>query len=350
MSNSSVKQTLLDFTQRVRDVFSVPVNGMGGILVGSGVGFSVQPLLRDVTIVENQIDLDIARGSNESFKRVFDTWTRISRLVGREGDAATPSELNSWSYIPATDAISCTINSASVVGFISPDRYDDFVLEVVLRSTNSDDDFIGVAIAFVEDVAGKTHMLSVMRGGNGKAPMSIDINYNGFDKSEINLDLIRDGLTWFNDTVAVAGGANGGNGGWNIVPSGILLKVTRVKDNITIETGQPNAGEYFTPATRTFNLNDHPELAKFKGPQRYGYIAQSQASSTWTTLSRPGGKEAIYDSATGQLWSHDTGSWSTESRSIGELVDSGLLRENWLHHNPATNRFYYVADNALRRL
>ncbi len=251
--------------------------------------------------VENTNNIDF---SEEDFGLVFDTWPRFSRLGATFNNSVNVNELSTWQYLPADNAVRCMVNSGTFVGFVSPEAYDEYVLEVELSSTATDDDFIGVCIAVAVDEQGNTHTLDAGRCGNSSGgfitnglsglvghPLTIVRNRcltAAFGSRLVaNIDA---GLRWGNGTSGnlVANGAAGGWGRAGQEISPVLLKVTRSGDLITIETSQSKESNYHTPARTTINLNDHPDLAVFKGPQPFAYCCHSQQYSTWRVLQRPG--------------------------------------------------------------
>lgn len=112
-------------------------------------------LVLDAASVESQ------KGTGESFETVLDQWYRFSHSTTGVYPADA-SETTSWTYNSATDQIEATINSATVIGFVSPDRYEDYNFEVVVNSSGADDDEIGIVLAFAE-IDGVEYMLTAGR-------------------------------------------------------------------------------------------------------------------------------------------------------------------------------------------
>ena len=86
------------------------------------------------------------------------------------------------------------------------------------------------------------------------------------------------------------------------------------------------------------NLNDS-RLIQYKGAQRYGYVAMSQADATWSVQVAPGSGSPVYDTSTNQLWSYDytTNSWSTSTVAPVDVLDVGRM-----YFNNKTNGSYWV--------
>lgn len=342
----SFATSLASFTQAFKHKLTLPVNRKHELLVMENGEFSGRPAVIPVGIVETQEELDLQKGVTESFAKVFSDWQRISREGGGSNETGDPysdqaiaAELETWSYDGANDGIVCTLNTVSYVGFISPQRYDDFILEVEVSSVSGDDDVIGLCIAHAVDNNGNSHTLEVVRRWHGRAPMVIS---KDFRVNTQTIEEITNGLTWSDGVVA--DGTTVGNGekaGWSSLNQPIKLKVTRRGDILTIETTQPNSSSYYAPAKTVIDLSADSRLEVFRGPQRFGYICQSQPNSTWNVLQRPGNRIPIVDLRDYTLWLFDDGNWTSTPSDINDLVDRGILAKSWLHINPTTGKVYY---------
>lgn len=333
-----------DFADAVHSRMVVPINQKNNLLVTGPDGkFAGRAVFHQSSIVENDTELNNQKGVIESFANVFKWWKRISRGGGTYTDTYLPAELDAWSYDAPTDSIKTTINSGSVMGFVSPEKYDDFVFEAAVSSTNNDDDFIGLIIAYALDpVTGFTHTLSVMRGANARAPMTIDKDYNGYGISRYAVANVLNGLTWPNGVVATGPGTNGANGGWATAPLGCRIKITREQDIITVETSQFNSDVYFEPAKTIIDLSADPELAVFRGPQSFGYTAVSQPFATWKVFNRPDTRIPIVDVRDWSKWTYVNNVWVKTASTKAALIAEGLLAKDWTHQNQTTGKFYYL--------
>lgn len=343
--------TVLAALKRFATVFNqrttLPVNTKNQVLAMKDGVFNPRPVVNQLGIVETDEELALQQEQKESFATVFNQWQRFARK-GDENpdnpydDEAYPSELSTWSYDSGSDRIRSTVNSTSFIGFISNQRYINYTLETILRSGNSDDDYIGLVIAHAIDENGRTHTLDVMRALMGAAPMSI------MKDRRVDSLVIRNvfsGLKWPDGSTATgsfAGNQNNGAWGWNNWPNGIRLKVTREDDIITVETGQINSTVYYEPAKTVIDLTSDPELAVFRGPQRYGYACQSQASSTWDVLQRAGDRMSILDVRTMTQYDFIDGSWQPKQTTVAEMIAADKVIPGWLHHNPTTGKYFYI--------
>lgn len=344
-----MKNEIKNFNDTLVEKITLPSNTANEILLTDASGkFETRQVCQRTSIVETDAELDLMKGADESFANVFNYWKRVSRSGTSYSDNANPAELNGWAFNAGANSLSCTINSATVVGFMSPEKFDDYVFDVQLSSNNGDDDFIGLCIAYAVDPAdGKTHILTAMRQLNGKAPLRIDKDYNGFDTSVYNLAMIYGGLTWANGTVATAtNGTNSGNGGWSAAGIGCRLKVTRKGDIITVITGQVKTNTFVEDTKFTIDLSADPKLAIFRGPQSVGYVAMSQQNATWSVYTKPTINIPILDVRNWTKYIKQDGVWTPTQTTKLACLDEGLLYRNWVHTNDILGKYYFMDQTA----
>lgn len=210
-----------------------------------------------------------------SFSTVFSSWYRFSHS-GSSGFPANASELATWAYNPANDTITNTTNSATYIGLVSNETVGDYEFDVLLSSTNSDDDWVGLVLAFYKDPAtGKEYTVSVLRvlnGDGGNKQANFQLVYN-FCQS--------DAWTMSSQGPIIARG-------WNT--AGVArVRAVRRGNKLDVYGYKFSSEDALQPLESSFtvDLESDPRLAKFMGESRYGYAAQSQTSSTWAPLVRP---------------------------------------------------------------
>lgn len=298
-----------------------------------------RPVLnKNPIIVDTDTEAQQHLGGEESFETVFNTWKRISHL-GPGPYPSVQSELDTWELDETTNRIICTVNTTSLVGFISPDRHDNYVFETIVRSTSTDDDQIGLCLAFTE-VDGSEHTLVAMRRTNGlqnipsesatgipggHLPHYLDVYYDIFTPDQRDLGSTNEDITI-------------NTGGWAAFPEGCRIRVTRDGDTFTVETSNLGESNYINAAKVTFTLDDYPELSKFKGPQRYGYVCYSQPNSSWETLAKPAklNEVIVLGSANSYQWN---GSEFISGISTDELLAN--IPNGLLFFNETTRKLYY---------
>ena len=337
----SYAEDILDFTNGVLRNTALPVGTLNKVLVTDDAGkFQAHGIFKKGSIIETDVELERQKGLVENFGDIFNYWKRISRGGLEWTDSYLPAELNGWKYIPETDRIQCTINSAWLVGFISPERYDTYVWDAQLTSNANDDDWIGMIIAHAyEPSTGRTHTLTVTRVANGAPPLVVSKNRGMNGGNNITLAYRWDGLNFPNGTLAEQGKL-GGN--WMDSPVGCRLRVTREGDIITMETGQFGTTTLFEPAKIVLDLSTNPILEVFRGPQSYGYCALSQAGSTWQVTERPTTRYPIIDIRDWSVWRYANSSWNKANSSKDNCIQQGLLRPSWMHQNETTGKYFYM--------
>lgn len=230
----------------------------------------------------------IASQSLPTTSNIYDDWYRFSH-DSSENQPANASEINAWYYNPVTNSVSTTVNSSTVIGFVSDVSYDAYTHVVRLRSLDSDDDAIGVVIAwYVDQSTGREYTLSAVRslGGVGLT-WQIIYNYGRSDQA-----VIADGnaaVMWGNGGYGATAGAAGyvANSGYywgTSYPAGAYVRIERVGNNVVCKTSQlltsvPANPTYDANATLSIDLSANPLLYKFMGSSPYGYLAWSQNQS-----------------------------------------------------------------------
>lgn len=332
------------YANKLADFLTIPYNLKNQVLaIGKDGSLGARELVRTTSIIENDTDLAIMQGDHEKFERIFDWWKRISR-GGNLSDTASNSELNTWTYIPATDLVRNTTNSSTMIGLVSNERYDDYEFEVNLSSTSADDDWIGLIAAYAKDEAtGLYHTLSVMRCGNQVAPATIEVNKN--TTSAWIHTAIYNGLKWPNGVVATGPVGTSSRGNWSSVPAGANVKITRKGDILTIENSNFDGGAYVDSAKVVLDLKSDPRLAVFRKPQAFGYCAQSQPNSTWKVMQRPEVRLPIVDIRTWDKWVWENKEWVKYPSTKADLIADETLVVDWLMKNTTTGMTYILDSN-----
>ncbi|TPG60105.1 hypothetical protein [Ewingella americana] len=305
-------------------IFISETNTLGKIVSDS--------IFRKLRLISSDDELTLEKQTIKSFKEVFDTWTR---------SATVPAELSAWTYNANLDIIANTTNSSGFVGVASPDSYSNNVFEITLSSTNGDDDLIGIILAFAR-VGTKDYTLSAIRSvggfGNGKTAGIWSIVYN-LSQPDQKIIFKKSGeLKWGNGGVGETGAESGyvegtAGQGWNAFPNGVSIKSTRDGDSFKVITTQLNDPDNYVASSEiSLDLNSDAVLAVFKGSASVGFMALSQAASSWKIKTFSGGPNTIIDSRNGGvLWSYDyaSSSWKQDtSYPIENAISAGRLYSN----------------------
>jgi hypothetical protein len=202
---------------------------------------------------------------------IFNSWVRISHDTTGVYPANS-SEITSWIY-DNDGGIESTINSVTFIGFISSttQKYDDYVLEAKITSTNADNDRLAVIIAYTEE-NGVQHTLSAVRNQDGNTTItSWSLWYNFAQASQTK---ILDGSS----LIPYVGVNN-----WNTYPEGTTIRIEREGDIVRAYSTDP--GSTILKGQLTVDLSTVPLLEKFRGPQQIGFGCSSQANALFKPIS-----------------------------------------------------------------
>lgn len=319
--------------------------GTGGTQLESG------ELVNLSTVIGTPSELDQMQGVK--FSDVFNTWKRIS-LNGNNPNAI-PAEIDSWTFDNATNTVHCTVNSASTVGFISPNAYDNYTFEVVISSTNGDDDAIGLCLAYVP--AGNTaYSLCLYRQGASLVQPYVKSTvmpfaaiyqpgtdaFPGFDSTQRMVAGTVGNLVFPDGTPIPPEGmtTNGAHLGWDVLGK-VRLKVVRQGSLITCQTSKGLGDSAYDPANKlVIDLNSSDDLKKFLAPCRVGFIAYSQPSASFQSLVQPGVNDQIIDARDNSTWTFNGTTWTQAPFD----ESNAPVKEGRIYKNPITGGVYYVAS------
>lgn len=296
--------------------------------------FKTSKLCRRMNVVSNQQEQDLVVNAKESFADVFNNWTRTSH-GNSYNYPHNPAELSMWEYNADTDTIRATVNSSSYIGFISAESFENYDLEVELSSINGDDDRIGLVLAFVQ-ANGRQYALTVFRQFDGyvNPGASFIAIYNAFQPNNITLEWNDAGLGSPNPYHNTLGTIKTG---WVGVGK-VLLRIKRRGDVFECWTTMPNETTYMEDKKITIDLNSQPELAIFKGPQRFGYSCQSQLYASWRSIERPGERWPIIrvDTLDTYLWQN--ANWTKQPAGTHRSYIDGRK----FYTNQITKKFFFA--------
>lgn len=324
----------------------------GNILtVTSKQTVEAMPLVQFLTVVSTDAEISNVKGAG--FQQIFDTWERVSYTDGNPH--AQPTEESSWTMDAATKQVVCGVNSVSTVGFIGPDFYDNYEMEVVLSSTDADDDGIGLCLGYIVE-NGVAHMLMVSRQGSqgffsagaagqtiGEGLLEVVVNPGAQGR---RVGSLIGSLHYPDGTVPILP-LSAGHGGWNTLGE-IGLKVKRTPDRIQIwTTDKGELGNYKNENSLTIELANNDLLAKFRQPCRIGYVANSQTKSTWRVLTQPDFYDTIYDTRDGSVQVYESGTWVTHAPGTDYVLDK--LQPGSLISSVSNQSIWHVGHNGVLR-
>lgn len=280
------------------------------------------PLVKAVNLVASDADLVTAKAATVPFSEIFNKWRRISHSTTGIFPA-NESELSGWSYDAGTDTVSSTINSTTVIGLISNDRFEEYVFETIIKSNNADNDGVGFCLAF-NKVGDREYTLIAMidSGGlagdgsipNGDVPkLVIAINYG-------------QGPAWGHEVIAQLPFGFAGQG-WTGADfaAGIKLNAKRLNTGMfEVVCTSADDSPLPTPVYWTGNI---PE--QFAGPCAIGLVAYSQAGSSWEIDQMPTIKRDIIDTRTMDVHRWNNTAWVV----AGKLSDPDVMMPGRIYKN-----------------
>lgn len=286
------------------------------------MSFDPSSLVTEFRKAPSAAELTRMKDSQWVMADVFNNWRRISH-AGSGTYPAIPAELTGWTYDPATDKVTSTINSNGLIGLVSPYAFNEYTFDVVLSSSVDDDDGMGLILAF-KRVDGKEHTLCVMlhTGGivwdTGNSATIMPGVYIGINAAQ----QVSQGRTLlFEKTLGTP------RGNFNAAPyiDGIRIKAIRtLAGQITVQVMKPDGTNW--PNGEIKWTAQLPDLFKSECP--VGYFAISQAGTTFKNLVVPTPKSDILDTRdyTVNRWNNTTQAWALAGKASAVLPKGRLYK------------------------
>ena len=301
--------------------------------------------------------------------QIFQTWQRFAH-GGRTGSPGNqglndtipslPSQTQSWSVDTLTGVINSTFNSGPSIGFTSPIKYTAYTLKTTLKSTDIDNDRVGVILAYINDPNDM-----VRNNAYGLNPTL----YPGINTTDINIPnqhtvtmyLNRESgrpyyAIWYDygklsQKLIVDGSSLPGlytpTSGWQFATTGVDVKVERRGDSIYVTRTQFSdapGGKGAIGFQLAISLTQDPVLYKFRGGAAYGFACNSQALSSFSLEFTGGSAGTIYDLANNDVYiPNGVGGYELDTTTTAkEAVANGQIV-----YNPNTNKLWFKQDNFL---
>jgi len=276
----------------------------------------------------DEANSEIAGFSPPTQETIFNTWARFDGTAYFEdGSQANTTDSTSWLGPPDSPYIEQPNNTGNPTGFVSPasERYDNFTLEVTLRSGQTDDDAIGAIVAFSR-ANNQNNAIVVQRTQGGVEPrqgFGISVMINGTNSNEAPSRILAEASVDGVNRNGQSGDQQGFNG------RGSRVKITRNGDYIrAVCTPWFYQGEavpaYDENNALEINLTDAADLTEFRGPQSYGYYTWSQGGASFQDEVIVGANDLtkILNGENGEVyeWNENTQTWDLQPDSIQDLT------------------------------
>lgn len=319
------------------------------------------------TVVENNQELTIAQGDVVTLEEIFNTWYKFSHWHASQtyldsyyssyapnyptqtppkfpasdpensyapftADDITGTTTQVWKYGYASwvgaNAIYTTANYSSVIGFVSPDMFDQYTIDVKLGSNNSDDDYIGLVLGFYKDPDTNfeytltTWVNTVTVGGVLRYAITYNFGQNPTTQDTYNPIYSASSYQVIVDGTSKLTAPSGG--GW-ASNSPVRMHVVRNGDYIQVKVSQYGSTTIDDNTLLEIDMKDYPVLQKFRGPSRWGVMASSQENSAFYDLYFSGfGNYIFYNKGTYHdtyEYDNDTSTWFLQSPQTLTLHD-----------------------------
>ena len=236
-------------------------------------------LLQNTKSITQQMFLkfELACWRTDLYRTQYDYYMEFSRFDGDRYYERYDEDLsNNWTYDPIKDQVFSTANSNYTIGLVSAIKSKHYEVSAYIGSEDSDDDWVGLVVAFARDEnTGTNRSLVAWRntGNNGSMlrwVLSLVVNRT--------VTHIWNGSGTLNDNTS---------GGWAKY-KGCWMEVKRDKNNIRIMTGQMNTDTLDENTTYAVDLttlvSTYPDIAYLLNNTSYGFAANSQARAFYKNV------------------------------------------------------------------
>ena len=311
-------------------------------------------LIKVVKIYTDSDSVTAAKAAGGGLNTVFNNWYRFSH--GTDGQNLSNSDhkaaMAGWSYNSSTNAIQNSVNTVPLVGFASKENYDDYMLKTRITGSDTDDDFVGILLAFMKDSAGKEHTISMVRRKNtdqGTFSFAIVYDLCGFNPTGSALGLsgnAAEGLILADGTSKITNAS----GGWK--SNYCYLQGIRKKTQLIARSSQLNSTDldveisYSLPTSQgSLTTEQYNNIAyMLSNPCPCGFVMLSQAGIFYLVDNdNVFDDNNIYDVPNDTVWKFDAvnSTW-VASGSIGDAITNQTLL-----YNEFNRKLYAVVNNKL---
>lgn len=209
----------------------------------------------------------------ETLEQIYQDGIKFSHKSNSWSNVNSATEANAWYWDDTKQSFVQPKNTATFTGFVTQNFYDYYTHTATLRSTDTDNDVNGLVIGFVFDENNHPHTLSIVVNKEKGIANSWKMIYDY---------MLPDEQVLFNIGNNPGGGVQPSgysSGGWNGIPNGITIQVTKYKNLVTATCSNWNSKDLNENTKISIDLNDYSWGYLFQGPVRYGYCNFSQAYS-----------------------------------------------------------------------
>mgnify|MGYP001592629046 CR=1 FL=1 len=271
---------------------------------------------------------------------VFNSWDRFDGSGYYPGGTTPGGQAADWTLSQNPTRIVQPTNTGSGGGFVSPEKYNDYVFSANVRSDAAgDNDTIGLIAAFTRD--GSTNKtLVAARTKGGQQP---DNHWGVF---------YTENGPWTPTWMIASSDMTAGSTASTWSPDYTRIKIQRQGDIITFYTTNWNDVDNFQISSEiVVDLSSDARLASFMGESPYGYYSHSQGGSTYFDVEFNGGidGETILDAETPAVYLWNGAGWdlSTGPNAVTLQDSIGYIRKV---DNPETGGRFIVKETEVQYL
>lgn len=263
-------------------------------------------------------------------QNIFNTWPRIDGNTYITAEEPKTGSANNWFYDEAQKSFVQPDNTSTQQSIISPVKLSSFVLDVTLRSTNSDDDVIGV-VAAADHINGScVAVYAVVHAGGGGG--------SRFSLRFADVGVTNSGTQIVGNNIIASHANSGGGNGWS--GKTIRLRVERAGNVISAKCSNWDSNALLDESELVLNLSELGGNGQIlTNPSRYGFTTFSQAASTYLNIDLQSSQLApdnlVYASDSNQKWSFDGATWvlqqdtAYETFNLFDRVFNDLTKETF---------------------
>ena len=271
---------------------------------------------------------------------VFNSWDRFDGSGYYPGGTTPGGQAADWTLSQNPTRIVQPTNTSAGGGFVSPEKYNDYVFSANVRSDAAgDNDTIGLIAAFTRDGStNKTLVAARTKGGQNPS------NHWGVFYTENG----PWSPTWMIAESDMTAGSTSSS--WS--PDYTRIKIQRQGDIITFYTTNWNDVDNFQISSEiVVDLSSDARLASFMGESPYGYYSHSQGGSTYFDVEFNGGLdgETILDAETPAVYLWNGAGWdlSTGPDAVTIQDSIGYIRKV---DNPVTGGRFIIKETGVQYL
>lgn len=279
--------------------------------------------------------------STPTQRDIFNKWTRFSNYnkVYKNHTTWTPTndEASAWNLIN-NEIIS--EDSTTPIGFVSPDSYLYYTLDARLSSSDTDDDMLGIVLAF-STKNGIIRMLVAARNGamQEQPPLPYIRNNFGLLYFEGNYVKVLRACPIVTTNLYQSWSLN----------SFTKIYAKRINTKFIVKMSPFNSELYDDNTELVLDINnylDNSEYTWMLEPSPYGFFAWSQKSAKFNiTLSGEEGIETLYSIESNKLLKQEGDSYVEVPQTAQEYFGSPVLVTNNL-----TNKKFFILPELIRRV